>query len=116
MAYNEFLAERIQRVLQERHVAFTEKKMMGGLCYMVDDKMCLGILQNNLMARIDPQGYSEALSRQGCKAMDFTGRSMKGFVFVEPDGTDLDTDLEYWIQLCLEFNPRARSSKKGRGK
>jgi len=85
--------------------------MMGGLCYMVDDKMCIGVVKNNLMARIDPDIYEEALTKKGCKEMDFTGRSMKGFVFVEPRGVDLDEDLDYWVELCLDFNPLAKSSK-----
>ena len=79
---------------------------------MVDNKMCVGIVKNELMARIDPDIYSEALIKKGCKEMNFTGRPMKGFVFVEPEGIDLENDLEYWIELCLDFNPKAKSSKK----
>ena len=79
---------------------------------MVDEKMCVGIVKNELMARIDPEIYDEALSKKGCKEMNFTGRPMKGFVFVEPEAIDLDTDLDYWIDLCLDFNPKAKSSKK----
>ena len=112
MAYDEFLADRIRSVLKAKQVPFDERKMMGGLCYMVDDKMCLGIMKNNLMARIDPGIYEQALLKKGCREMDFTGRSMKGFVFVEPEGIDMDEDLDYWIKLCLDFNPKAKSSKK----
>jgi TfoX/Sxy family transcriptional regulator of competence genes len=112
MAYNEHLADRIRRIFSDRHVTFEERKMMGGLCFMVDDKMCVGINKNDLMARIDPEVYSDALKRKGSKEMDFTGRPMKGFVFVEPTGTDLEKDLEYWIKLSLDFNPKAKSSKK----
>ncbi len=112
MAYDEYLAERISGILDRRSIPYEGKKMMGGLCYMVDDKMCLGIVKDSLMARIDPDKYSEALSKKGCKQMDFTGRPMKGFVFVEPIGIDLEEDLEYWVDLCLEFNPKAKSSKK----
>lgn len=112
MAYDDLLADRIAAVLKEKQVTYEEKKMMGGLCYMVDDKMCLGIVKDNLMARIDPEVYQEALKKSGCREMDFTGRAMKGYVFVEPDGTDMETDLEYWVQLCLDFNPKAKSSKK----
>ena len=112
MAYDEFLADRIRAVLNSRHISFKEKKMMGGLSYMVDDKMCVGLIKDNLMARIDPQIYEQALTRTGCREMNFTGRSMKGFVFVEPEGIDLDDDLDYWVQLCLDFNPKAKSSKK----
>ena len=112
MAYDEYLAERVKGILKEKHIVFEEKKIMGGLCYMVDDKMCLGIVKNNLMARIGPEIYQEALQKKGCKEMDFTGRTMKGYVFVEPEGVDMEDDLNEWVQLCLDFNPKAKSSKK----
>jgi TfoX/Sxy family transcriptional regulator of competence genes len=112
MAYNEFLGERIGIALQKMGVVFEEKKMMGGLAMMVDEKMCLGVIKENLMARVDPEIYEMALTKKGCKPMDFTGKQMKGFVFVEPEGIDQEEDLDYWIDLALEFNPRANSSKK----
>ena len=114
MAYNEFLGERIGIVLKRIGVAYEEKKMMGGLAMMVDEKMCVGVVKDKLMARIDPEIYERALSRPGCKPMDFTGKRMNGFVFVEPEAIDQEEDLEYWIALALEFNPRAKSSKKKR--
>ena len=79
---------------------------------MVDNKMCVGVVKSRLMARIDPEIYGEVLSRSGCREMDLTGKPMKGFVFIEPEGIDMDNDLNYWIQLCLDFNPKAKSSKK----
>ncbi len=118
MAYNEYLADRIRQIFREHKANFYEKKMMGGLCFMVDDKMCCGIHYSKkketdlLMARIGEEAYSKAIKKVGSLAMDFTGRPMKGFVFVTPDGFDLDRDLEYWIELCLEFNPLAKRSKK----
>ena len=112
MAYNEYLAERIERTLKEKGTPYELKKMMGGLCYMVDEKMCFGIVKDELMARINPDLYEESLTKPGCKEMNFTGRAMKGFVFVEGEGIDMDEDLEYWIQLCLDFNPLAVKSKK----
>lgn len=112
MAYDEFLADRINTVLKSKNIPFIEKKMMGGLCYMVDDKMCVGIIKDCLMVRIAPEIYNESLKKKGCKQMDFTGKVLKGFVLIEPEGIDMDTDLEYWIQLCLDYNPRAKSSKK----
>lgn len=112
MPYSEHLAERIVAVLRERKIRFVEKKMMGGICFMVDDKMCCGVVDEKLMARIDPDVYEEALDRPGCSEMNFTGRPMKGYVFVQDEGIDMDDDLDYWIELCLEFNPQAKSSKK----
>lgn len=112
MAYNEYLGERIAAALQKEGVAFTEKKMMGGLAFMVDDKMCVGVIKEDLMVRIDPEIFQTALSRKGCKPMDFTGKVLKGFVQVEPVAIDLDEELDYWIGLALDYNPRARRSKK----
>ena len=79
---------------------------------MVDDKMCVGLIKDQLMVRIDPKFYDEALTKNGCTKMMFTGREMKGFVYVTPEGIDLDADLEYWIDRALEFNHKAKSSKK----
>lgn len=116
MAYDEFLAERIGQIFHEKKVSFEAKKMMGGLCFMVDGKMCAGIVRNELMARVGPEVYESCLEKEGCKHMTFTGRSMKGYVFVEMEALDLDEALEYWIQLCIDFNPFAKASKKRKSK
>jgi hypothetical protein len=112
MAYNEFLADRIRIILNRKSYPFTEKKMMGGLTFMIDNKMCVGIVKDDLMARIDPAVHDEALTRKGCRVMDFTHRPMKGYVFINLEGTDMDLDLESWIELALEYNPRAKASRK----
>lgn len=112
MAYNELLADRMRIILKSKQVRFSEKEMMGGLTFMVDEKMCVGIIKEDLMARIDPELYTDALTKNGCREMDFTGRPMKGYVMISPEGIDMDADLEYWINLALEFNPKAKSSKK----
>jgi TfoX/Sxy family transcriptional regulator of competence genes len=112
MPYDENLAERVRNTFKHKRIKFEEKKMMGGLCFMVKDKMCAGVHEARLMARIDPEIYEKSLKRKGAEKMMFTGREMKGYVFVHPPGTDRDADLESWIQLCLDFNPKAKSSKK----
>lgn len=112
MAYDEYLADRLRRFFSERNISTEEKKMMGGLCFMVDDKMCVGIVKEQLMARIAPEEYEQALERPGCNEMNFTGRPMKGFVFVDGEAIDSDDDLDYWAELALDFNPRAVSSKR----
>lgn len=112
MAYNEYLQERINLILNEKKVPFEARKMMGGLCYMIDNKMCLGIIKDDLMARVGTDNYEELMLREGAREMDFTKRPMKGYVFVAPEGIDYDTDLEFWIQKCLDFNPLAQASKK----
>lgn len=111
MAYDEILALRVRDLLAGQPIVL-EKKMMGGLCFMVDGKMCVGIVRDDLMARIAPEMMETAYTRRGCRPMDFTGRPMKGFVFVAPEGTEAPEDLEYWVDLALAFNPFAQASKK----
>lgn len=111
MAYSQKLTNRVRTILVA-HPKVEEKKMMGGLTFMVNNKMCVGILRDDLMARIDPAVYESALEKRGCREMDFTGRPMKGFVFISPDGTKTKGDLNYWIGLALEYNKFAKSSRK----
>lgn len=79
---------------------------------MVNDKMCVGIVKDDLMARVGEDLQKENAGKHGCRLMDFTGRPMKGYVFVSPVGIDRESDLEHWIDLCIQFNPLAKSSKK----
>ncbi len=111
MAYNERLADRIRIALAHRK-AVEEKKMMGGLTFMVNGKRCVGVLKDELMIRLDPVIYDIALKRKGCHEMNFTGKPMKGFVFVSPEGTNNKKDLDYWVDLALDFNKKAKASKK----
>ncbi len=89
-----------------------EKSMMGGLTFMYNDKMCIGVIKDEMMCRIDPEMYDEALEKRGCSPMVFTGRPMKGFVMIDHTGMANKKDFEYWIELALEFNKKAKSSKK----
>lgn len=116
MAFDESLAERVRRSFAAFGVSFVEKKMMGGLCFMVDGKMCVGIDRARLMARIDPDVYEAALTRRGCAPMDFTGKPMRGFVFVAPEGWRSAKQLREWLDDAIEFNPRAKSSRSRRAK
>lgn len=111
MAYDEHLADRIAHALRSEHKAFTEKKMFGGLCFLVHDKMCMGIVGDQIMARIDPVDYDKFLTEDGVGPMTFSGKEMKGFLYVQPEAIDRDEDLERWVKRCLDFNPRAKSSK-----
>jgi len=118
MAYDKFLGDRIRNIVQSKNVPFFEREMMGGLVFMVNEKMCCGIHIDKkygdslLMARIGVEAYEEEIKKEVCLPMDFTGRPMKGYIFVTPDGFDMDSDLEFWIQLCIDFNPKAKASKK----
>ena len=120
MAYDTYLAERIRQIFSDQRCTVHEKKMMGGLCFMLNDKMCCGIHFSKkketdlLMVRIGEEIAQKVSSREGCLPMDFTGRPMKGYIFVEPSGYDLDEDLNFWIDLCIAFNPLAKASKKSK--
>ena len=110
MAYDEKLTDRVRRLLPRAKVE--EKKMMGGLTFMVNGKMCVGVLKDDLMVRIDPDVYESALRKKGCREMNFTGKLMKGFVFVNPLGTSDKKDLKYSLDLALDFNKLAKAAKK----
>lgn len=111
MAYNEILADRIREQLVDLP-NIKEKEMMGGLTFMVNDKMCIGIIKDEMMCRIDPELQETALEKKGCRIMDFTGRPMKGYVMVDDTGMKTQKEFDYWINLCLEFNTKAKASKK----
>ena len=111
MAYDEKLADRIREFLVELPEV-DEKQMMGGLAFMVNNKMCVGVIKGEMMARIDPEIYDEAIEKPGCHPMDFTGRPMKGWVFISPEGLEKIKDMEYWVNLALEFNGKAKASTK----
>lgn len=112
MAYNEKLANMTREQIALTHVNVEEKAMFGGLCFMVNDKMCVGVEKERLMVRLNPAKYEEVIEKDGCHAMDFTGRVMKGYVFVDAVVLNTKKKLEYWIKLALEFNKIAKASKK----
>ncbi len=114
MAYSENLANRLRERLAEiigGHVV-AEKEMMGGLAFMVNEKMCLGVIKDEMMCRIDPALHAEVIEKPGCRTMDFTKKPMKGWIFVEDGGMKNTRDLDYWIGLALDFNAIAKSSRK----
>lgn len=111
MAYSEKLVDRIRERLVELPV-IAEKEMMGGLTFMVNDKMCVGIIKDEMMCRIDPEFHETAIEMTGCRTMDFTKRPMKGYVMVDDTGMKTKKDFEYWVNLALDFNKKAKSSKK----
>ena len=111
MPYNEKLADRIRiRIAEIPKVE--EKFMFGGVCFMVKGKMCVGIVKDEMMCRIGPDAYETALEKNGCREMVFTGKPMKGYVYVSDEGMKTKKDFDYWINLCLEFNNKAKASKK----
>ena len=112
MAYNEKLADNVRLLIATTHKNVEEKKMFGGLCFMVNNKMCVGVEQERLMVRLNPEVYDEVIEKEGCRPMDFTGKVMKGYVFVDIDVLTTKRKLDYWVQLALEYNKIAKASKK----
>jgi TfoX/Sxy family transcriptional regulator of competence genes len=112
MAYNQTLANRVRELIAETHNHINEKKMFGGLCFMVNDKMCIGVEQERLMLRIDPVRYESLLEKDGCTPMDFTGKPMKGYVYVDEEALKTKKQLQYWVGLALEYNKLVKVAKK----
>jgi len=109
MAFSEYQAGRIRQRLSEVNLT-EEKKMMGGLIFMVNHKMCVGLDidkktgKDRLMVRVGKAKHDRLVFKKGSREMDFTGRVMRGFLFIEPEGFDSDDDLDFWIEKALFFN------------
>jgi TfoX/Sxy family transcriptional regulator of competence genes len=112
MSFNEKLADRTRELIAQTHSKVQEKRMFGGLCFMVNYKMCVGVEKDRMMVRIDPAIFDEVMEKEGCKPMDFTGKIMKGFVFVDAEALNTKKKLEYWVKLALDYNKIAKASKK----
>ncbi|MEN8133123.1 MAG: TfoX/Sxy family protein [Pseudomonadota bacterium] len=102
MAYDEGLAERLREQFLIRSDV-VEKKMFGGLCFMVSNHMCCGIVKDTLMARVGPDQYEMCLAKKYTREMDFTGKAMKGMVYVTSEGIESDKELAKWVDLCTNF-------------
>ena len=112
MAYNQILADRVRAIIAVTHQITEEKQMFGGLCFMVNQKMCVGVEKERLMVRLNPLQYEEVLEKEGCKPMDFTGKIMKGYVFVDIEALNTKNKLQYWLKLALDFNTIAKSTRE----
>lgn len=102
MAYDERLAERVREAIAERD-GVREKKMFGGLAFLLHGNMCCGIVGQDLMVRVGPDAYDEALAHPRARPMDFTGRSMKGMIYVEPDGLTAPDELAAWVWRGIHY-------------
>lgn len=112
MAYDEKLAQRVRDLIEQTHTISEEKEIFKGLCFMVDDKMCVAVHIDEIMVRIDPALDEEVQEMPGCKAMQMKGRDIKGYYFVSDDVLKTKKQLDYWVQLALDYNKIAKSSKK----
>lgn len=110
MPYSQSLANRVREKLVKLS-NIEEKEMFGGLVFMYNDKMCVGIIKDELMCRINPDFHDTAVEMTGCRIMDFTKRPMKGYVLVEDIGMKTPKELDFWINLAIEFNKLAKTSK-----
>jgi TfoX/Sxy family transcriptional regulator of competence genes len=109
MAYNEFLAQKVRAALA--HIPrVVEKKMFGGMAFMVNGKMCISVGKDRLMFRIDPAIHERALKRKGCRTVMMKGREYKGYVYVSEEGMKTRRDFVYWIGLAFDFNKRAKTA------
>jgi len=102
MAYSEALTDRLRAIIAA-HDDVTERNMFGGLAFMLRGNMCCGVVGDDLMLRVGPQRYEDALARPGARPMDFTGRPMKGMVFVEAGAIDTDAKLRGWLEIAVAF-------------
>ena len=111
MAYNEKLADKIREALS--HLPFVkEKKMFGGLAFMVDDKMCVTMGNDRIMCRIDPAIYDEVIKKDGCSPVVMRERAYKGYVYVSENIIQSEKALNYWLGLAIDYNKIAKRSKK----
>ena len=102
MAFDEGLAERLREVFRGKR-GVIEKRMFGGVAFMVRGYMAVGIVGDALMARVGPDEYDQLLQMEHVRPMDFTGRPMKGYVYVAPDGLDSQAELEAWVERCVQY-------------
>ncbi len=102
MSYDESIADRVRTALASRNDVI-EKKMFGGLAFLVRGNMCCGVLGTDLVVRVGPAGYPAALKEPHAREMDFTGRALKGLVYVGKPGIRSDESLRRWIDRGLEF-------------
>lgn len=112
MAYDAGLAQRVREVLGDRPDV-CERAMFGGLAFLVDGKMFVGIQGSVLMARVGPQRHEDALAVPHTRQMDFTGRPMKGYVYVDPPGLTQDQDLAAWVRWCVAYVAALPAKKTG---
>lgn len=112
MPYNETLANRIREYIAQTHDNIKEKRMFSGLCFMVNDKMLVALNEERMMARLDPSACEEVLARNEATPMIMRGRTMKGYVQVSIETLNTQKKLAYWLDLALDYNRFAKSSKK----
>jgi TfoX/Sxy family transcriptional regulator of competence genes len=111
MPFNEKIADRIRTALAETKNV-VEKKMFGGIAFMISDKMCVGVDKDAIMLRCEPEMTAELLSKKGARHFDLTGKPMKGWLLVDEEGTKSKKDFDFWIHTAIEANKKTTKTKK----
>jgi TfoX/Sxy family transcriptional regulator of competence genes len=102
MAYDERLAQRIRSALNDKRL-ITERKMFGGIAFLRKGLMFVGVSDSSLMARVGKENHADSLGRKHVREMDFTGKPMQGYVFVDAEGTKTEAQLRFWLERCEQF-------------
>jgi len=102
MPFDDGVAQRVREAMSGEDDV-EEKKMFGGIAFMLLGYMCCGVIKDELMVRVGPDGYQDALSQQHAREMDFTGKPLTGFVYVAPEGFEADADLDAWVERAVTF-------------
>lgn len=112
MAFNTKLAHEVRTYLSGfTHLDIKEKQMFGGLAFMINEKMCVNVSKDRLMCRFNPKREEEIVEKIGYEPMVMNGKELRGFCYVDADAIVSATDLEFWVDLCLDFNKEAKKSK-----
>jgi TfoX/Sxy family transcriptional regulator of competence genes len=113
MPHDDALARRVKTALE--HVPrVVEKRMFGGIAFMVRGKLCITVGNRRIMCRIDPAIHDVALERKGCRTVVMKGRQYRGYVYVDAEALRTKGELDYWIALALNYNDRARATTRKR--
>jgi len=111
MPYNSELADRVRAALSGAG-SVEEKKMFGGLMFMVNGKMCISVGKNRIMCRVDPDIHDDLLKKKPCRAVVMRGREYRGYFHVNEDDVATTRELSYWVRLALEYNKKSKAPSK----
>jgi TfoX/Sxy family transcriptional regulator of competence genes len=111
MAINELLTDRVREAIGEVP-RVKEKRMFRGIAFLVNNKLCMSVGNQELMCRIDPELYDACLEKEGIRALKMRGKAIKGWIYIHEDALKTKRNLQYWLNLALEFNKKAKPSKK----
>lgn len=112
MPYDEKMADRVREIIAERTDNVEEKRMFGGLCFMVDDKICVAVKSDKMFTRLAPDVFDKALGKDGITTMERGNTTMQGYLYIDYALLQTQSQLQHWVGLALDFNPLAKASKR----